>query len=121
MKSKFESYLTEAEDLFEFSNIYDRRTGLTNIVVHVYSQGEVKIPHGARVKVSNVYNKFRMDDCFVVDIKTRSVIEGEVKISSKELKQVKNWIDKNKKILIEYWNSGAEMDTDSFLDSIIKV
>jgi hypothetical protein len=112
---------TAPEDLFEFANLTQNQTGITNIVIHAYAQGEVQVNHGPRIKVSNVYSKFRTNDCFVIDIKNSKVVEGEVKISSKELKLVKLWIAANKKELIEYWTNGAEMNIDDFLSSLSKI
>lgn len=113
--------LKQPEILYEFANLDYRRTGIEDIVIHCYSQGNTKIQHGARVKVSNVYGKFSNSDNFVIEVKTGSIVEGECKLSQKELKIIKLWISLNRQQLIEYWNSQGQMTTDDFLDSIKKV
>lgn len=104
--------------LYEFANIGSRRTGIKKVHVHVYSQGDKELAHSPRIKVSNVYGKFRTDDCFTVSIVTKKVMEGKVKIKVEEFAEVLNWIDLNKELLIEYWKVGNDMDTDEFLDSL---
>ena len=118
---KFRQFI-EQDILYEFANLDSRRTGIENIVIHCYSQGDgKKLQHGPRIKVSNIYGKFSKTDNFVIEIKTGKVVEGEVKIKNKELQILRLWITMNKKELISYWEAEGEMTTDDFLDSIKKV
>lgn len=121
--SKFESYLSEqTEELYEFANLDDENTGIKNVVIHVYSQGDSKkVQHGPRIKVSNVYGKFSKNDYFVIDIKSNVIVEGICKLSSKELTAIKSWITLNKEELIKYWNSEGEMLTRIFLGNLRKI
>jgi hypothetical protein len=107
--------------LYEFANLNSSRTGIKKIMIHAYCQGDKESPHGPRIKVSNVYEKFRNDDCFVINIINLQVEEGVVKIKLYELELVKKWIVLNKKILLKFWKSGEETSIDVFLDSIKKI
>jgi hypothetical protein len=119
--SKFVEYLEE-QDLYEFANLDDMDTGIKNIILHAYSQGDgKKLPHGARIKVSNIRGKYSNSDNFVLDIKTGTIVEGQCKLSNKELQQIRNWISLNREELISYWDSEGSMVTRAFLNSIKKV
>lgn len=123
MNQKFIDMMFPKEDiLYEFANLSSRQTGIENVVIHAYSQGDgKKVKHGPRIKVSNVYGKYSKSDMFVLEVKTGDIVEGTCKLSSKELKTIQRWIKLNKEELIEYWNSEGEMLTDDFFDSLKKV
>lgn len=108
------TYITEA-------NIDYSRTGIKKIILQVYCQGNKKSSHGPRIKVSNVYNKYRNDDCFVLNILTLKIEEGNVKIKGSELMLVIKWIRLNRKILLDYWKVGSKLSTKDFLNSLQKV
>ena len=119
--SKFQKYIEtqNTQLLYEFANLSPKQTGLDNIVIHAYSQGDgKKVPHGPRIKVSNVYSKFSNSDNFVIEIKTGEVVEGICRLTSKELKTVRLWIALNKQALVDYWDSEGEMITLDFFNSI---
>jgi hypothetical protein len=121
VNSKFIKIIEEM-DLYEFANIDNFETGIPNIVLHAYSQGDdKKVQHGARIKVSNVYGKFAKSYCFVIDIKTLSIVEGKCTLSTKEVNSIVEWIALNKKELTSYWNSKGEIITRVFLNSLKKV
>lgn len=107
--------------LYEFANIDQTDTGIRRLIIHVYSQGDKELSHAPRIKVSNVYGKFRESDSFVINVLTLEVMEGEVKISKKEMKDLLKWITLNRQALIQYWKSGTEMSTREFLDGLKKV
>lgn len=117
---KYLNVLSGGEFLYEFANLTQRDTGIQNIVIHCYSQGDVELNHSPRIKVSNVYGKYSQTDNFSLDFQG-NVKEGEVKIKPKELKLVKLWKALNKDILLEYWKTGVEMATSDFIDSIQKI
>ena len=108
-------------DIYEFANLRSTRTGINKIVVHAYCQGDKEAPHGPRIKVSNFYEKYRRNDCFIINVLTLKVEEGVVKITPKEFNDVVKWIKLNKKLLIEFWESKGEMDIDDFLNRIKKI
>lgn len=107
--------------LYEFANIDYKRTGIKKLVIHIYSQGDKELSHAPRIKVSNIYNKFRENDSFIINILTLDIMKGEVKISQKELLNLLSWIKLNRKALINYWKVGTEITTDKFLDSLKKL
>ena len=109
------------ETLYEFANIGYKRTGLDNIYIYAYSQADKEVQHGPRIKVSNIYNKFSSSDNFTIDVINKRVVNGVVKITSKELEDVMLWIGLNKDEIITYWKSKGEMDTDEFLNSLSKI
>jgi len=109
------------ESIYEFANLRSNRTGIKKLMIHVYSQADKELPHGPRIKVSNVYEKFRKDDCFVINILTLEIEEGNVKITSKELSDLLKWIKLNRKALLKFWKSGEELAIDDFLDSLKKI
>jgi len=111
----------KTKHLYEFANVNSKRTGIKKLMIHVYSQGDKELNHAPRIKVSNVYEKFRENDCFVVNILTLQIEEGEVKIKSNELSDLLRWIKLNRKVLINYWKVGTEISTDEFLDSLKKI
>lgn len=108
-------------EITEMANVGYRRTGIPDIKVNVYCQADKELQHGPRVKISNVYGKFRKDDCFSVSLTAFKVMEGQVKIKEKELQKVIQWLKLNKKQLLDYWKSDGEIDTDEFLDSLVKL
>lgn len=108
--------------LYEFANLDDRHTGIKNIVIHVYSQGDgKKVQHGPRIKISNVYGKFVKNDTFVLDVKNGNIVEGKSKLTKKEVDTIRLWIAINKKAIIDYWNSEGEMITFDFYNSIKRI
>ena len=102
-------------------NITYKHTGIKKIVIEIYSQGLKKSKHGPRIKVSNVYDKFRNDDCFVINIKTLKVEEGEIKIKSKELILVCKWIELNRPLLLDYWKTEPRISTRDLLEKIKRI
>jgi hypothetical protein len=107
--------------LYEFANLGSNRTGIKKLMIHVYSQGDKELLHAPRIKVSNIYEKFREKDCFVINILTLEIKEGEIKIKQKELSDLLKWIKLNRKALVNYWKVGTEISTDKFLDSLKKL
>lgn len=108
--------------LYEYANLDYRHTGLSNIVVHVYSQDDSKkLQHGPRVKVSNVYGKYSVSDNFVIDVKNKTIVEGQCKLTRKELANIIEWIQLNHDTILEYWNSEGEMITIDLYDKLERI
>lgn len=119
--NKFGKYLKE-ETLLEFANLDYRDTGIENIILHAYSQGDGKrLSHGPRIKVSNIYGKFAISDNFVLELKTGKIVEGVCKLSKKEFDTIRLWIALNKDEIKAYWDSEGEMVTREFYNSLKKV
>jgi hypothetical protein len=119
MNAKFIQYLQEP--LYEYANLDFVDTGLKDIVIHVYSQGDTKVQHGPRIKVSNVYGKFSREDNFVIDITNKNVVEGKCKLSTKEYNKILEWIDLNRIVILKYWNSHGEMLTRELYSNVRKL
>jgi hypothetical protein len=107
--------------VYEMANLDFRDTGIPKVFIHVYSQGNKEVGHGPRIKVSNVYGKFRNDDCFVIDILNQTIVEGTCKIKPFELIKIQEWIRLNKKLLLRYWKRGIVMATRELTDNLIKL
>jgi len=105
-------------NLFEISNLSQKRTGLDNIIIWV---GADPKRHTLRVKISNSANRWDPDDNFTITLPKLDVVGNIDKqfISGKMLKNIKSWIKLNIKELMDYEN--ALIDTDVFLDSLVKV
>ena len=82
--------ITEGCHPYEFVNLRRKHTGIENVVIRVYYGGE-RVIHGPKVKVSNVYNLYRSNDNFTMNVAMLEA-EGVVKISSDELEQVLKWV-----------------------------
>jgi len=103
--------ITNFLKIFEMSNISSNKTGLFDIVVWV---GEKNPRHGHRIKVSNLKGKGVRDkggDDFSID--------GDCKLSKKELNLVFKFININKMNIIDY--SNGIISTYDFLKNIKKV
>lgn len=105
------------QQFVEMANLDKRRTGIAKVIIHVYSgKGS---PHGPRAKVSNIYGRYSKDN-FSIELADMTVV-GEVKIKTKELKQVLKWVELNKKAIKVYWDRGDEMVTDDFYNMLVKI
>lgn len=107
------------DQLFEMARVGSKHHGIENIVIWV---GSASKQHGLRVKVSNVPNKMRMEDSFVIQMPNLDYDPGQVAdwITPKMMKQILQWIVLNQKLLYDYENGEIE-DTEYFLNSISKV
>lgn len=106
-QTKFELYKLE-----EMSNLIKRKTGLpVNIWVDdigVERNVEHNLP---RIKVQNNTSDRRQDDTFELTISYNpKIVSGECKLSSKNLKCVINYVIKNYKPLMDYWNQTIDIE-----------
>ena len=111
--------ITEECHFYEFVNLDQKHTGIEKVIIHVYYGGK-KISHGPRVKVSNVYDLYRSNDKFTINVGTLET-EGVVKISSEELEQVRKWVELNISTIHQFWRHGDELVTDYFLSAFKKI
>jgi len=111
--------ITEECHFQEFVNLGRKRTGIENVIIHVYYGGEQVIDE-PKVKVSNVYNLYRNSDSFTMNVDTLKT-EGVVKISSDELEQVLKWVELNTSAIHRFWHHGIELITEDFIDSLKKI
>jgi hypothetical protein len=109
----------EDDKLFEMARVGSKHHGIENVVIWV---GSANTQHGLRVKVSNVPNKMRMEDSFVIQMPSLDYDPLQVAdwITSKMMKQILQWITLNQKLLYDY-ETGEIEDTEYFLNSISKV
>lgn len=109
----------QSDQLHEMARVGQSRHGIENVVIWV---GEVPKQHGLRVKVSNVPNKMRIEDSFVIMMPSLDYDPTQVAnwITPKIMKQILQWITLNQKLLYDY-ETGIITDTDEFLNNISKV
>jgi hypothetical protein len=109
----------ESDQLFEMAKVTSRRHGIENVVIWV---GMAPKNHGLRVKVSNIPGKMDMTNSFVIMMPMLDYDPAAVAdwITPRILKQVIEWIKLNQQLLHDY-ETGAIIDTDDFLNRIVKV
>ena len=109
--------LTEQE-LMEMANATEKYTGIKGVVVWLGPNPE---GHWKRINVSNVPNKFDGRDCFTITIPEYKVI-GKVNtklINSKKMKEIIDFIELNKEIIIDY--SDYKIETGDMLTNLKKI
>jgi hypothetical protein len=107
------------DQLHEMARIGSKYHGIENVVIWV---GEAPKQHGLRVKVSNIPNKMRIEDSFVIQMPSLDYDPSQVAdwITPKMMKKILEWIKINQDILQDY-EIGELTDTDVFLNSLYKV
>ena len=106
------------DELLEMANATSKVTGIKDIVLWM---GPPPPNHGHRIKVSNKPNKISNDDLFTITIPEYKII-GEVNtnfITSKKIKEIINFIELNKNLIIEY--SDNKIETLDFLTQLKKI
>jgi hypothetical protein len=100
--------------LFESPVLNKEITNINNVFMWI---GKPSEKHGFRLKISNNKNKFDIDDCFSISFDF--LISGKINkkvISNSKLDEIKNFMLKNKEILVKYMK--CELLTDEFLNLI---
>lgn len=123
--SEFQKYidmiLKEEQDdvLHEMARVGSKHHGIENVVIWV---GSANTQHGLRVKVSNIPNKMRIEDSFVIQMPSLDYDPSQVAnwITPKMMKQILQWIVLNQKLLYDY-ETGEIEDTDQFISQLSKV
>ena len=107
------------DQLHEMARVGSAHHGIENVVIWV---GEASKQHGLRVKVSNIPNKMRMEDSFVIQMPSLDYDPRQVAnwITPKIMKQILQWIVLNQKVLYDYEN-GIIQYTDEFLNKLSKI
>ena len=105
--------------LHEMANIHSHRTGIPDVVIWV---GTASKKHGLRVKVSNLKNRYRQEDSFVIQMPNLDYDPDQVAswITSDTMNKILSWIKINQKVLFDYENGKID-DTDVFLNMLSKV
>jgi hypothetical protein len=109
----------ENDLLYEMARVGPTRHGIENVIIWV---GETNKQHGLRVKVSNIPNKMRIEDSFVIMMPSLDYDPSQVAkwITPKIMKKILEWIKLNQQLLYDY-ESGIIVDTDDFLNNISRV
>jgi hypothetical protein len=111
---------TYSDQLMEMARVGSNRHGIENVVIWV---GEaIGLPHGLRVKVSNIPNRMDASNCFVIQMPSLDYDPSQVArwIDKKTMDRILLWIKVNQKLLYDY-ETGKITITDEFLDQIEKV
>lgn len=104
------------DELFEMANIHSRYHGIKDVVIWV---GKANKQHGLRVKVSNIKNKFSMNNHFVIMMPS---LDYNPKKVAKwiPIDDILEWIKLNQDVLYDYENSIID-DTGEFLEKLVKL
>jgi hypothetical protein len=121
LRKYIDMVLKEEQDdvLHEMARVGSKHHGIENVVIWV---GSANTQHGLRVKVSNIPNKMRIEDSFVIQMPSLDYDPSQVAnwITPKMMKQILQWIVLNQKLLYDY-ETGEIEDTEQFLNNISKV
>jgi len=92
-------------DLSEMANIRPANTGLT-MCIYVSDKENVASNNSARLAVSKTYgDKISKSNLFTMTISDNPEVIGNTgDIKEKDIKEVKNFILRNKQSLLDYWN-----------------
>jgi len=95
----------QPQHLTEMANIPADVSGITAVYMFASTKDAVNGRHGPRIKVSNVPNKFAVNDCFVVLIdKLNPTTKGTIKLPGATVDDIKDWVRQNFEVLMSYWN-----------------
>ena len=93
-------------DLFEMANLRQNRTGLP-MVIWVSEKGNTK--HGPRIKVSKTHShKTDIYNSVSVSIANPAKIMAGSGLEKKDLQYIQEYIEKNKKTLLKYWDGSID-------------
>lgn len=113
------------KELFYMTNLDKRRTNLPMMiwVKTVPIDKEHDVPC---VMFNNTYaNRVERSEMVSISISDNPEIlskpSPKLQISAKDFEKLKQWIIKNKTVLLEYWNSNGSMCISNFLSRIKKV
>lgn len=111
-------YQQEWDDdvLFEMANVHSNIHHIDNVVIWV---GLANKQHGLRVKVSNIKDRFSVEDHFVVMMPSLQYDHNQVANWIKpHMNQIFDWIKLNQPLLYSY-ECGEISDTKQFLDQLV--
>jgi len=96
--------LTE-QMLAEMANIPADVSGIGSVYMYASTKDVVNGRHGPRIKISNVPNRFDVNDCFVMLVdKFNPTTKGIVKLSKAAVRDIEDWVRQNFEVLMSYWN-----------------
>lgn len=105
------------EDFFLMANLSPRVTGLP-MVVWVSQRGGAR--HDARVKVSLEHgHRMRADRTCSVSVRPTVDIVAGPALPSEDLALVRTWIERNRQVLLDYWEE--RIATDELLERLVKI
>ena len=111
--NEYNNYTSLSEDeLLEMANITDTKTGIKNHVLWIGPN------HGYRIKVSNLPNSFKPNNCFTITIPDYNVI-GDINtklITTEVFNDIIKFIELNIDLICKY--SEYETSTEYLLDNI---
>jgi len=102
-------YKEEVIELREMANLRSKQTGLTKGTIYISTK---EGNHGPRVKFYRDRPKESSSSASITISKDPELVEDSVNITSKEFKEVSQFILLNLKSLLDFWNSGAYWYTD---------
>lgn len=104
------------EESFFLANLHPKRTGLPFVIW--ISEQSGREGHDVRVKVSLGPRMKATDPLISVALRPDThIVEGNM--TADQFKLLKSWIEKNRAILIAYWD--GRLDTGDFIEQIKKV
>lgn len=99
---------------YEEANISIKKTGLDYIVWIAPQSGKEKHNARIKIKVDNVFVSITISD-------NPELKSNKVKIESKKLNKIFDWVKLNKDILLKYWDGKGEIGVDEVLGELKKV
>lgn len=106
MKTLSQPLVESVESLNEFTTIGKKQTGLS-VVIWVLAK-EPTIPSSPRIKFQNsTDDKIQPDNLIAMSVEDEPrILDLNIKplIPAAELTEIKQWVIKNKKLLLLYWN-----------------
>jgi hypothetical protein len=115
---EFKDVTFSDQELFEMANASEKITGIENVVLWM---GPPPASHGHRIKVSNIPNSFKPEDCFIITIPEFKII-GKINkslINKEKFDDIIKFVELNMKNIILY--SEYKMETSDFLNKLIKI
>jgi len=109
----------EEDQLFEMANIHDNFHGISDIVIWV---GMANKRHGLRIKVSNMKNRFDMNNHFIIRMPSLDYDPSAVAkwITKDKMNAIFQWIKINQQLLVDY-ETGTINDTNAFMSKLSKI
>ncbi|MCM1532752.1 MAG: hypothetical protein NC114_10850 [Ruminococcus flavefaciens] len=108
--------IAEPVQLWEMANLRERQTGLPLYIYVSEKQGQ----HSPRIKVCLTGSQLSSGETLSISIEDElKVLAGSLRIKSKLLNQVFEWVKLNKETLLPFWN--LNYDIQDLLDNLKKL
>lgn len=106
--------------LYDIADVDSRYHGIENVVINIGIAAGEPIDDRLRIKISNVKNKFDLDDQFDIYMHTYEYETQQVAqwITENTMKRIIDWLKLNSELLLEYERGDIDITTD-FLKKII--